>query len=228
MKPYYQYGGIAIYHGDCRDILYDLAISSVGAEVLVTDPPYGIDYSTGMDGRHSKTKVEGDSSAEVRDEVLAFWGDQPALVFGSWRIPHPAGTKMLLIWEKGEHTGMGDLALPWKPNHEEIYVLGSGFCGKRDGSVLRHLAVAGCVGTRTSRFHPTEKPLSLMTALISKCPENWVILDPFMGSGTTLVAAKLLGRQAIGIEIEERYCEIAASRLAQEVLPLARRLAESI
>lgn len=215
MKPYYQQDGITIYHGDCRDTrrLWECS-------VMVTDPPYGIDYSTGWNGRHSSTKIEGDESTFLRDIVLQEWRTGPALVFGSWRVPKPVHTRAVLIWEKGEHVGMGDLALPWKPNVEEIYVIGYGFTGRRSGSVLRHLAVAGCVGKRTSRFHPTEKPVSLMVTLIQRTPDGWSILDPFMGSGTTLVAAKNLGRQAIGIELEECYCEIAANRLAQQVFEL--------
>ena len=138
------------------------------------------------------------------------------MVFGRWSVTRPADTKMVLTWEKGEHVGMGDLALPWKPNTEEIYVLGCGFVGARTGSVLKHLAIAGCVGLRTSRWHPTEKPAGLLKELIAKCPPG-TVLDPFMGSGTTLVAAKELGRRAIGIEIEEKYAEIAAKRLSQEV-----------
>lgn len=126
---------------------------------------------------------------------------------------------MVLTWEKGEHVGMGDLSLPWKPNTEEIYVLGSGFVGKRTGSVLKSLAIAGTVGQGAlgTRHHPTEKPEALMAALITKCPPG-TIADPFAGSGSTLVAAKSLGRRAIGVELEERYCEIAAKRLSQDVL----------
>ena len=110
---------------------------------------------------------------------------------------------------------MGDLSLPWKPSHEEIYVLGGPWDGRRDcGSVLqgRVQAMAKC-----GRRHPHEKDVATLRLLIDKCVAG-VVLDPFMGSGTTLRAAKDLGRKAIGIEIEERYCEIAAKRLAQEVL----------
>lgn len=134
---------------------------------------------------------------------------------------------MLLTWEKGEHVGMGDLSLPWKPNTEEIYVLGTGFAGFRGSSVLRHLAIAGTVGRadRGTRHHPTEKPVSLMIDLLHKCPKGWLIIDPFMGSGTTLVAASELGRRAIGIDVREDYCATAAKRVieAQARTPLFPR-----
>lgn len=124
--------------------------------------------------------------------------------------------RQLLIWDKGPHVGMGDLSLPWRPNHEDIYVMGEGFRGHRGSSVLTYYAISP---NFVKRDHPTEKPLALMLDLIAKCPPG-VIADPFMGSGTTLVAAKTMGRTAIGVEIEERYCEIAAKRLSQEALPL--------
>lgn len=213
IEPFYSADGITLYHGDCRDLF---SMVSGHADCLVTDPPYGIDLRSGMGGRHGDCSIRGDSGIELRDWVIDQWGNRPALVFGSWKQRHPAGTRHVLIWEKGEHVGMGDLALPWKPNCEEIYVLGHGFRGRRTGSVLKHLAVAGCVGTRTSRWHPTEKPESLMVDLIRRCPG--VIIDPFVGSGTTLVAAKALGRRAIGIEIDRKYCDAAVSRLAQGIL----------
>lgn len=118
---------------------------------------------------------------------------------------------MVLTWDKGDWPGMGDLRLPWGPSTEEIYVLGAGFVGRRSGSIVR---ADRCTG---DTVHPNEKPLSLLVKLLQKCPPG-MIADPFMGSGTTLRAAKDLGRRAIGIEIEERYCEIAAKRLAQETL----------
>ena len=113
---------------------------------------------------------------------------------------------------------MGDLSIPWKPNHEEIYVLGTGFVGKRTSGVLYFISDRECNGVVRERSHPTEKPLPLIVELLSKAPGT--ILDHFMGSGTTLRAAKDLGRQCIGIEISEAYCEIAARRLGQEVLAL--------
>ena len=117
-----------------------------------------------------------------------------------------------MIWSKGEHTGMGDLSFPWKPDFEEIYINGDGFYGRRTSSVLRFNA-----RTDSGRAHPTEKPVELMAELIGKCDAT-TILDPFAGSGTTGRAAKDLGRKAVLIEIEERYCEIAARRMGQEVL----------
>lgn len=113
--------------------------------------------------------------------------------------------------------GMGDLALPWKPDTEQIYVLGSGFGGFRGSSVLTYNGPPQ--SKEQGRCHPTEKPIGLMLSLLAKCPPG-IIVDPFMGSGTTLRAAKDLGRQAIGIEVDESYCRTAVARLGQEVLAL--------
>ncbi len=217
MTPYYEHAGITIYHGDCLEI-----VPSLSADVLVMDPPYGIDYSSGMTGHHGGVAlpgIYGDADTSLRDAVLALWGDRPAIVFGSWKRARPNATRAVLIWEKGDHVGMGDLAFPWKPNTEEVYVLGAGFSGHRGTSVLRFNAPTSWNSTSFGRQHPHEKPVDLMCELIGKCPTGTVV-DPFMGSGTTLRAAKDLGRKAIGIEREERYCEIAAKRLQQEVLPL--------
>jgi hypothetical protein len=119
------------------------------------------------------------------------------------------------VWDKGPASGMGDLSIPWKLSWELIFVCGDGFHGARDEGILRGHSVV--TWASLGRKHPNEKPVTLLRALIAKCPEG-VILDPFMGGGSTLVAAKDLGRRAIGIEIEERYCEIAARRCSQEVL----------
>lgn len=216
MTPYYDDGQCVIYHGDCREIdAWDIA-----GGVMVTDPPYGMAHRSGKSGAFGDCRIVGDETPDTRDEVLAKWSPRPALVFGRWSVPKPFGTKATLIWDKGDLIGMGDLSLPWGPSTEEIYVLGTGFVGKRGRSVLRYQGIGPYQQARGERVHPTQKPISVLLDLISKCPPLATIVDPFMGSGTTLRAAKDLGRTAIGVEIEERYCEIAANRLAQEVLPL--------
>ena len=110
---------------------------------------------------------------------------------------------------------MGDLSFPWKPSWELIFVGGPNWSGFRDEGVVKgfHIVTRASMG----RTHPNEKPVSLMKHIVAKATVG-TVLDPFMGSGTTLRAAKDLGRKAIGIEIEERYCEIAAKRMAQGVL----------
>lgn len=209
MKPYYEQDGITIYHGDCRELL------PIDADVMVTDPPYGIDYKSGAQSTgKTDQKIRGDKDTSLRDFALEGWRG-PALVFGSPKAPKPQGTRMTLIWDQKGALGMGALDLPWKPSWQEIYVLGKGFKGRRDGAVLAYAPVQAmaCNG----RVHPHQKPVSLMAALLHKCPPG-IVLDPFMGSGTTLRAAKDMGRKAIGIEIEKKYCEIAVKRLAQGVL----------
>jgi len=219
MKPYYADEHVTLYLGDCLEVLEWLE-----ADVLVTDPPYGMGLRSGWSGDFGDCRIEGDDDATVRDAALVAWGDtRPGLVFGRWSVPRPAGTKALLTWEKGNHTGMGNLDIPWSPTTEEIYVLGR--WPKRE-SLGRHgggrpsatIAInAPRPAARLGRLHPTEKPLALLRALIARCPPG-VIADPFAGSGSTLVAAKQLGRRAIGVELEERYCEVIARRLSQGVL----------
>lgn len=208
-QPYYDEDGITIYHGDWDEIDFGWA------NVVITDPPYGISYDSGSLrlGGNARSIVGDESSAE-RDSFLKTW-DGPALVFGSWKVAKPAGTKGVLIWDKGGALGMGDLSMPWKFDHEEIYVVGRGFVGRRDcGSVIR-VPPEQSMG----RLHPHQKPVALMQRLIGKT--EGTIIDPFMGSGSTLVAAKSMGRRAIGIELDAGYCEKAAVRLAQGVLALA-------
>ena len=200
MKPYYEAGRVTIYHGDCLAIMPALAF-----DVVVTDPPYGCSASTSWGGKYDGFKIAGDDTIEIRDWLVGSLAT-PAAIFGSPRIQRPP-CRAVLIWAKGEHTGMGDLSFPWKPDFEEVYIIGDGWSGPRWSSVLRYNA-----RTDSGRNHPTEKPVALVASIIHRAPRG-MILDPFMGSGTTLVAAKELGRRAIGIEIEERYCEIAARRL---------------
>ena len=208
--PYYQDDLVTLYHGDCRE-----ATDWLEADVLVSDVPYGMTLRSSRSGAFGDNAIANDETTEARDAALALWGDRPALIFGRWSVVRPAATRMVLTWEKGEHVGMGDLSLPWKPNTEEIYVLGSGFVGHRGGSVLKCNAIAGTVGQagKGTRHHPTEKPVALMGELVRKCPPG-VIADPFAGSGSTLLAARTEGRRAIGVELDERYCEVIAKRLA--------------
>jgi len=209
MTPYYADETVTLYHGDCREVTAWLA-----ADVLVTDPPYGIGYKSGSRREKLAAEILGDEDTTIRDAVLELWGDRPALIFGTWRIPRPAGTHTRLIWDTKGALGMGNLAIPWKPSDQEIYVLGNGFHGRRDSNVLRHAPVQSTAAN--GRRHPHEKPLSLMTELIAKTLGT--VADPTAGIGSTLVAAKMLGRPSVGVELDERYCEIAARRLDQGVL----------
>jgi DNA modification methylase len=233
VKPYYADDLVQLFHGDCREITEWLA-----ADVLVTDPPYGVRIAMGMkrdsdgkwvtkkDGRFDK--VAGDQTTRVRDEALTLWGvERPALVFGRWDKPRPANTRKRLIWDKNL-LGTGDLGLPWGQSDEEIYVLGQwppikpGGRAREGGEPTRHSSVirvqALAPGAANRPDHPTPKPVGLMESLIAKCPPG-VIADPFAGSGSTLVAAKLQGRRAIGVELDAGYCRTIAARLEQDALP---------
>jgi DNA modification methylase len=217
MPLYYEDDFVTLYHGDCLTEHREW----LDADVLVTDPPYGYSHKSGGGPRGNaswkNTSIANDQDTEARDAVLSAWGVKPSLVFGSWKKPKPDTTHTVLVWDKGDAAGMGDLSVPWKPNYEEIYVSGKGFKGKRETSILRGHTIISWESS--GRTHPHEKPSSLMQALIAKCPIG-VIADPFAGSGTTLYAAKALGRKVTGVELEEKYCEIIAKRCSQEVLDL--------
>ena len=215
--PYYQDDSVTLWHGDCL-----LHTEWLEADVLVTDPPYGIDYRSNSRRDTLARSIEGDKDTRARDAALGFWRktkgeDAPALAFGTWRIKRPSRTRQVLIWDTKGALGMGAMDLPWKPAHQEIYVIGRGFAGHRSSDVLTYAPVQSMA--RNGREHPHEKPVPLMRDLIAKCPPG-IVADPFAGSGATLVAAKAVGRKAIGIELDERYCEVIAKRLAQDVLDL--------
>jgi hypothetical protein len=183
--------------------------------VLITDPPYGVAHVSGWD---SPTRaIANDSEVSARDAALILWGAKPAAVFGTWKAPRPINVRHLVIWDKtlGTGTGMGDLDAAWGNSHEEVYFIGKWPRGEkpRRSSVIRTKdamrALSGLVG------HPTPKPVGLMETIVDAAPGG-VVADPFAGSGATLIAARNLGRRAIGVELEERYCEIIAKRLAQQ------------
>lgn len=210
MSVYYQDDFVTLYHGDCL-----VETAWLDADVLVTDPPYGMAYvSNSSKYRGPTDAIANDESTELRDTILELWGSKSALAFGTWKVERPKNVKQLVIWDKGDSPGKGDLSIPWGPTHEEIYVMGDskGFIGKRGGAIIRANTLAPTDSRRPD--HPTPKPIGLMENLIAKTVG--VIADPFAGSGATLIAARNLGRKVIGVELEEKYCEIIATRLSQQ------------
>ena len=223
MKPYFRDDAVQIYLGDCRTILPTLA----PVDLVLTDPPYNSgknfgdgtddsrpDYAEWLNGifaQLGQVAKEGSfciSHNRITNIPLAFNPPSP------WRYLH------LAVWHKPL-----SLAGTWyriAPHWEPIFIWVKGakpWCPFRNEQVFSDVFGANVQVNRLG--HPTEKPLDLTHDLIEfGCPASGTILDPFMGSGTTLRAAKDLGRKAIGIEIEERYCEIAAKRMSQQVMPI--------
>lgn len=213
MKPYYQDDFVTLYHGDC---LKNLPWWT--AEVLVTDPPYGIAWKKGQNNAaksNAHKGIQNDQDTSVRDAVLELWRDRPAIVFGSFRAPFPASVKQTLVWQKPVDSGVVGSTTGYRTDTELIFLTGRH--PQRPPSKSSVLTTKGGV-SRYRTEHPHSKPVSLLEELI-----EWTagtIADPFAGSGSTLVAAKNRGRKAIGMEIEEAYCELIAKRLSQDLLEL--------
>lgn len=215
MKPYFQDDAVQIYLGDCRDILPSLP----KVDLVLTDPPYGIALANhDPNGRRSNRPytVKNDDTSQIGQEILDYYTATPTISFACPEKQWGGNWNQYLVWDKGGGTGGGgEPTMYWYRTWELIQVRSLGrLNGQRDSAVL-HYSGRG----NELLLHPTQKPEELISYLISKVVAN-LILDPFMGSGTTLRAAKNLGRKAIGIEIEERYAEIAARRMQQSVLPL--------
>ena len=216
MKPYYEQDGVTIYHGDC------LHVPIVPCDALLSDPPYGIGFS-----EYESHKDHEATYGDILDRVFRWewcvkdgwcgvfqpaprvreWADRIQRDFRVWACCKDFGqvfksigpawrTDFFLFWKAGD---------PRTPSD-----------GVQKG---RDWSFHSTANTRNRPEHPCSRPIGQMRDIVSALTvEGQIIVDPFMGSGTTLVAAKNLGRRAIGIEIEERYCEIAAKRLSQTVM----------
>jgi len=240
MKPYYQHGGVTIYHGDCREVLP--TIESV--DHVLMDPPYS-------DHVHNKQRRGGSAHRHgvvcegrelgfiaLSSELMAQVGVWCATSVSRWCGVF-SDTESTHLWRAALCDGEGGLEYVrtafWRKVGGAPQFTGDRPAVSCEAITLCHQAgrkrwngggrhgfyeVPIVVG-HSGRVHTTQKPEPLMASLVSDFTDvGETILDPFMGSGTTLVAAKRLGRRAIGIELEERYCEIAARRLQQEALPL--------
>jgi DNA modification methylase len=238
VKPYYEHAGIAIYHGDCREILPQLN----RVDVVMTDPPYSphthekrwIGHALTADGARCSTTFTELGFEALTDDLRQFVGLHVSRLSRRWvlifsdleGIHHWKATfatsglqyVRTAIWDKVDSAPQftGD-----RPASSAEAII----CGHPEGkkrwngggrrNIFRH-AVNG--SNSGSKPHPTTKPEGLMRELVALFSDaEELVLDPFCGSGSTLKAAKELGRCAIGIEIEEKYCEIAAKRLSQEV-----------
>ena len=211
LEPYYNHADITIYQGDCLDILPQLE----PVDLVLTDPPYGIGEAAGKNikrtGGLAQATNYGNSAWDnkpIENEsllMLLSYGKYACCFGGNYYLVAPSSC--WLVWDKVNYgNDFADCELAWT-NYP---------CAVRmkkhqwNGMLRKH---------REPRYHPTQKPLDVIKWAMQLSPKYDSILDPFMGSGTTLVAAKDLHRKAIGIEIEEKYCEIAVRRLAQEVIP---------
>jgi len=212
-KPYYQDDAVTLYCGDCREILPTLG----RFDLLLTDPPYGIDYnptrSQGSAASGSRKKLEKviNDDAAFDPSLLMPLGD--AILWGANNYAARLNpSNGWLIWDKRDCGTLfkgfiaSDAELAWTNITGRTHMFSHRWCGHlRDSE-------------RSDFFHPTQKPIALMRWCLSFAPDAATILDPFAVSGKTGVAAKLEGRKATLIEMEERYCEIAANRLSQGVL----------
>jgi len=206
-KPYYEKDGIVIYLGDCREILPQLP----KVDLVLTDPPYGMSFrSNHRIIKHDNIRGDKQLPLDLINECI-LKANNACYVFCRWdNLDEMVKPKSVIAWVKNNWS-MGDLKHEHGRQWEAIcfYPSANHEFKKRIPDVIQRCKT-------WNNVHPTEKPTDLMTQLIA-CNVGETVLDPFMGSGTTLVAAKDLGRKAIGIEIEEKYCEIAVKRLAQGV-----------
>lgn len=223
-SPYYQDDLVTLYHGDSREIGAWLT-----ADVLVTDPPYGRAWRQGrMNARAGQNAehrghdcIANDRDTSVRDHALSAWGDRPAIAFGDLMLAPPTATKLVGIYKKPPDAGMRGAIAGRRRDAEAIYFLGrwpSGIGGISSVFVTTASNIGNPTGLAARYGHPHAKPLDVMHELVTIAPKGSVIADPFAGAGSTLVAASLAGYRAIGVELDEAYCERVASRLSEDDL----------
>ena len=239
MTPYYEHAGITIYHGDCREILPQLP----KVDAVITDPPYSERTHAGHDSSANGHIGAGKDRAQrsmlgysaLSDLDVALLCPKFAALEPLWTVVFTDHTLAPAYCFGFRDVGRYTFApLPFYSPGRSVRLSGDGPCSWTDWIIVSRTASASRWGTLPGGYQFTRedsdrigaKPLALMNAIVRDYSrEGATILDPFMGSGTTLVAAKNLGRKAIGIEIEEKYCEIAAKRLAQEVFDFAEAVA---
>lgn len=222
MKPYYEDALVTLWHGDANELLSELKAS---VDCVLTDPPYGIAWSQHGGGKTGKSKgmrrlppIIGDDDVSVRDAVLALLAPRPALVFGSFRAPFPASVVQVLVYRKTPDAGLVGSTTGFRRDAEPIFLLGDWPVRKAHRSSVVESRI-GLQALAKPGLHPHAKPLDVLTVLLRALPAG-TVMDPFAGSGTTLLESKNAGIPAVGIEIDEGYCEQTTFRLTQEVLEL--------
>ncbi len=227
MSLYYSDPFVTLYHGDCLTEHREW----LDADVLVTDPPYGRAWKQGeikgrgngrrpSDASSAHQGIANDGTTGARDAALEAWGPGPAIAFGDLMLAPPLGCKLVMAYMKPSSAGVRGAVAGRRRDLEAIYLVGQWPIGIGGKSSLIETSVANVATGPSARFgHPHAKPGDVMETLVNMAPLG-TIADPFAGSGSTLVAAKGLGRKAIGVELEEKYCEIIAKRCAQDVLDI--------
>lgn len=204
-------GGSKLFLGDCREILPTLE----AVDAVVTDPPYGIGWKRGLNSaRNSKPHdgIANDHDTTTRDDALRLIEWKYGFVFGSFYAPFPELLKQVLIWHKPPDSGIVGSVTGFRRDAEPIFMVGSWPVRTVDRSSVIHFP-GGQAATVTETGHPHTKPIALIKTLVEKT--SGVVLDPFMGSGTTGVACAQLGREFIGIEIDPNYFRVACARIKE-------------
>lgn len=222
MTPYYSEDGITIYHGDCRDLLPDVAPPS-RIDLLLTDPPYGIAERTDRRSkRRSALAAAIDFPAVAGDDVpfdpTHLFGYRRSVLFGAnYYADRLPTSSSWLVWDKVD--GLTSKREVGFNDNADVELAWTNIGGPARMFRHRWMGIMKASERTERRRHPTQKPVALMARIIRWAGGD-VILDPYMGSGSSLVAAAALGLAGIGIELEERYCEVAANRLSQCTLQL--------